>query len=137
MSTVVPWLDETHTTHIKYLRATSADEQRVGIPRYIVDHELLRVSMIIDMLMSGLNILTSLSMLSVYQHILMPVSSVFCMTIRGGMKELTRLSVNPISANSGKAVPITRFMSSRQYKGTVLMSSELYFVRGVEMRLKI
>lgn len=48
----------------------------------------------------------------------------------------TRLSVNPISVNSGKNPPKTFFMSLRAYKGTVLMGSGVYFVRGVEIRLE-
>lgn len=47
----------------------------------------------------------------------------------------TRLSVNPISVNSGKSPPKTFFMSLRAYRGTVLMGSGVYFVRGVEIRL--
>jgi len=31
-----------------YLRATGADEQRVGVPRYIVNEELWRVSIIMS-----------------------------------------------------------------------------------------
>ena len=54
----------------------------------------------------------------------------------GVIKKPTRLSVNPISVNSGNNPPITRFISWRPYSGTVLMGSELYFVRGVEMRLE-
>lgn len=46
MATIVLELEKSRATHVKYLRATSADEQRVRISRYIVDDKLFRVSII-------------------------------------------------------------------------------------------
>lgn len=96
-----------------------------------------------------LELLTLLSILSVYQHNCDLDGSACTLwdgylgggAVIGAIRQVcekkgrTLVSVKPNSASSGKALPMTSFTSLRPYNGTVLMVSSVYFVRGVDTRL--